>query len=187
MKRPLRWGLKLAISAWAAGRLWSTFRWATSSTIISHNVSTPGISQVVGSASGWRDAADTSLRCDINFCAPSSRRGLSLPAWLQLDRRRRHLCCVATGSVGLLKAVGGGVFWRTQAGRPRVSLLWCAQHQHEHRCCKWPRRRGRHISDGNLPLLISKTLSTLLPPQSSEPSAWLNRTPAKSGRREYDP
>lgn len=71
VQSPLHWGLKLAISPWA-GRLWSTFRWAASTLIISHNVSTHGISQVVCCASHSKNAADTSLHHDINFHTESN-------------------------------------------------------------------------------------------------------------------
>lgn len=70
-RSPLQWKLKLAISPWA-GRLLSTFRWATSTLIISHNVSTHEISQVLCCASHSQNAADTSLHRDINFHTESS-------------------------------------------------------------------------------------------------------------------
>lgn len=83
-KSPLHWKLKLAISPWA-GRLWSTFRWATSTLIISHNVSTHEISQVVCSASHSQNAADTSLRCDLTFIqnqvTPPHESNIYLHSW----------------------------------------------------------------------------------------------------------
>lgn len=71
-KKPLQWRLRLSISA-RAGRLWCTLRWATSTLIISHNVSTHWISQVVCCALHSQDAADTSPCCDIDFNTQSGR------------------------------------------------------------------------------------------------------------------
>lgn len=157
-KRPLHRGLKLAISAWARGDYGPHSGWATSSPIISHNVSTHGISQVVGCASGRKDAADTSLHCDINFRGQSSERGLFFfTSSLQLHWNGRVFYKLREAKSAEEHKTGDGFFMHFLTGDGGM-LLRRAEHKHEHGCWMWPWCRRRRINAGNLSRLISKRL-----------------------------